>query len=79
MINLEQKDMCEAELRQAIRILQSVLINLRKSNELEMEIHYSDKLFVKNILNEKLMPLLQIHGFKVGNKCAHSNGMRWCT
>lgn len=40
MINLEQKDMCEAELRQAIRILQSVLINLRKSNELEMEIYY---------------------------------------
>ena len=35
--------------------------------EVEMEIHYSDKLFVKNILNEKLMPLLQTHGFKVGN------------
>ncbi len=35
--------------------------------EVEMEIHYSDKLFVKNILNEKLIPLLRIHGFDVGN------------
>ena len=34
--------------------------------EVEMEIHYADKLFVKNILNEKLIPLLQMHGFKVG-------------
>ena len=35
--------------------------------EVEMEIHFADKLFVKNILNEKLIPLLQIHGFNVGN------------
>jgi phage gp29-like protein len=35
--------------------------------EVENEIHFADKLFVKNILNEKLIPLLQIHGFNVGN------------
>src|ERR1043165_187601 len=34
--------------------------------EVEMEIHYGDKLFVKNILNDKLIPLLRIHGFDVG-------------
>jgi phage gp29-like protein len=32
--------------------------------EVEMEIHFSDKLFVRNVLNEKLLPLLQMHGFK---------------
>lgn len=35
--------------------------------EVENEIHFADKLFVKNILNEKLIPLLQVHGFNVGN------------
>lgn len=35
--------------------------------EVEMEIHFGDKLFVKNVLNEKLIPLLRIHGFNVGN------------
>lgn len=35
--------------------------------EVELEIHYGDKLFVKNILNDKLIPLLKIHGFNVGN------------
>ena len=34
--------------------------------EVENEIHFADKLFVKNILNEKLIPLLQMHGFTVG-------------
>ncbi len=35
--------------------------------EVEMEIHFADKLFVKNVLNDKLISLLRIHGFKVGN------------
>lgn len=35
--------------------------------EVEMEIHFGDKLFVKNILNDKLIPLLKIHGFNVAN------------
>lgn len=35
--------------------------------EVEQEIHFADKLFVKNVLNDKLVPLLRIHGFKVGN------------
>lgn len=30
--------------------------------EVEREIHFADKLFVKNILNEKLLPLMQKHG-----------------
>ncbi|CAN5531544.1 hypothetical protein BH11BAC1_BH11BAC1_24630 [soil metagenome] len=33
--------------------------------EVEMEIHFADKLFVKNILNDRLKPLLRIHGFAV--------------
>ena len=35
--------------------------------EVEQEIHFADKLFVKNVLNDKLIPLLQIHGFNVSN------------
>ena len=35
--------------------------------EVEAEIHFADKLFVKNVLNDKLIPLLRIHGFDVGN------------
>ncbi|HYV92772.1 MAG TPA: DUF935 family protein [Chitinophagales bacterium] len=35
--------------------------------EVEQEIHFADKLFVKNVLNDKLVPLLRIHGFNVGN------------
>jgi len=35
--------------------------------QVEQEIHYSDKLFVKNILNEKLLLLLRQHGYHVGN------------
>lgn len=35
--------------------------------EVEQEVHFADKLFVKNVLNDKLIPLLRIHGFKVGN------------
>jgi phage gp29-like protein len=34
--------------------------------EVEKEIHYADKLFVKNILNEKLLPLLRKHGMLQG-------------
>lgn len=35
--------------------------------EVEQEIHFADKLFVRNVLNDKLIPLLQIHGFNVSN------------
>jgi phage gp29-like protein len=34
--------------------------------EVELEIHFADKLFVKNVLNDKLLPLLKIHGYKTG-------------
>jgi phage gp29-like protein len=35
--------------------------------EVEKEIHFADKLFVKNILNEKLLPLLKKHGIVQGH------------
>jgi phage gp29-like protein len=35
--------------------------------EVELEIHYADKLFVKNVLNDKLVPLLKMHGYNIGN------------
>ena len=34
---------------------------------MEQEIHFADKLFVRNVLNDKLITLLEIHGFKIGN------------
>ncbi|MFI5218245.1 MAG: DUF935 family protein [Bacteroidia bacterium] len=34
-------------------------------HEVEKEILFADKLFVKNILNDKLIPLLRIHGYNV--------------
>ncbi len=34
--------------------------------EVEKQIHLADKLFVKNVLNDKLRPLLQMHGYNVG-------------
>jgi phage gp29-like protein len=35
--------------------------------QVEHEIFVSDKLFVKNILNDKLLSLLQIHGYQTGD------------
>lgn len=35
--------------------------------QVEVEIHNADKLFVRNILNDKLIPLLKVHGFNTGN------------
>lgn len=34
--------------------------------EVEREIHFADKLFVRNILNDKLIPLLRMHGYEMG-------------
>lgn len=34
--------------------------------EVEKEFHHADKLFVKNILNDKLKPLLEKHGYNMG-------------
>lgn len=34
--------------------------------EVERQIHFADKLFVKNVLNDKLKPLLQMHGYNIG-------------
>ncbi|HRA60478.1 MAG TPA: DUF935 family protein [Bacteroidia bacterium] len=41
------------------------LAQAKVHQEVEKEIHYADKLFVKNILNDRLIPLLQVHGFNV--------------
>ena len=41
------------------------LAQAKAQQEVEKEIHYADKLFVKNILNDRLIPLLQVHGFNV--------------
>lgn len=41
------------------------LAQAKVHQEVEMEIHFADKLFVKNILNDRMIPLLKIHGFNV--------------
>lgn len=41
------------------------LAQAKVHQEVEKEIHYADKLFVKNILNDRLIPLLRVHGFNV--------------
>ena len=43
------------------------LAQAKVHQEVEQEIHNADKLFVRNVLNDKLIPLLRIHGFDVGN------------
>jgi phage gp29-like protein len=43
------------------------LAQAKVHQEVEQEIHFADKLFVKNVLNDKLIPLLKIHGFNTGN------------
>ena len=43
------------------------LAQAKVHQEVEQEIHNADKLFVRNILNDKLIPLLRMHGFDVGN------------
>lgn len=42
------------------------LAQAKVHQDAEREIFIADKLFVKNILNDKLVPLLRIHGFKTG-------------
>ena len=41
------------------------LAQAKVHQEVEMEIHFADKLFVKNILNDRLIPLLKTHGLNV--------------
>ncbi|QQR95606.1 MAG: DUF935 family protein [Bacteroidota bacterium] len=43
------------------------LAQAKVHQEVEQEIHNADKLFVRNVLNDKLIPLLRIHGLDVGN------------
>lgn len=41
------------------------LAQAKVHQEVEKEIHYADKLFVKNILNDRLVPLMRVHGYNV--------------
>ena len=43
------------------------LAQVKVHQEVEMEIHFADKLFVKNILNDRLIPLMRIYGSDTAN------------
>ena len=68
MVNTCNKELSKLILGQTMTTEESGAYAQAKIHlEVEKEIHFADKLFVKNILNGKLVPLMRKHGMIGGN------------
>ncbi len=68
LINLCNKELSKLILGQTMTTdAGGSLAQAKVHQEAEHDLLMADKLFVKNVLNDKLIPLLKMHGYNIGN------------